>query len=503
MTMHMRGGMIRTRCTLLCSCLLLVTGFLGSLRAAEKPELTLLFPSGGQAGTTVDVTATGKFPTWPVEVWSDDDGISWSCGTDPGKLQANIAADAPPGVRWMRLHHADGASAARPFLVGSFPEASEAEPNDRVETALPIPELPRTLHGILNKNGDVDLYSVDLKQGELVAATVDSAKWLASPVDANVQFLDSRGFVISENIDHVGLDPYLEFQAPHDGRFLVRVFGFPATPNSTIAFGGGSNWVYRLRLDSKPSPFENTLHFERQAELAGEHIPLAEGEHSELETALAVALPAHLAGCISRPKQTDYIRFPAMAKRHYRMEVLAREFGSYLDPVLSILDASGKKLATADDVNKEPDPVLNWEAPADGDFTVAVSDFHRSGDEGYRYHLLIEERPASFSATVASELISVVVGKETDWVVNIEREHGFTPDIEISLAEPNEHLQCTSVVSTHGKDSASKVTLKLTGLKPFQGPVRFQATAQSENPTPQAIGAPNSLPLWLSVTAAP
>ena len=29
---------------------------------------------------------------------------------------------------------------------------------------------------------------------------------------------------------------------------MIRVFGFPSTPDSTIGFGGKENWVYRLSL---------------------------------------------------------------------------------------------------------------------------------------------------------------------------------------------------------------------------------------------------------------
>ena len=38
---------------------------------AADPVLSHLSPVGGQQGTTVSVTAAGKFAPWPVQVWVD------------------------------------------------------------------------------------------------------------------------------------------------------------------------------------------------------------------------------------------------------------------------------------------------------------------------------------------------------------------------------------------------------------------------------------------------
>ena len=229
------------------------------LTAADPPQLTLLFPAGGQVGTSVEVVASGKFPTWPVHIWSNCPEIEWSCLTEAGKLQAKISDTAQPGLKWIRLYDAAGACDVRPFLIGTDPQSNETEPNERVDTGNAIASLPATVYGILNKTADVDLMAVTLAANQSLVATIDSAKWIQSPADISLQILDSRGFVLAENLDHVGLDPYLEYQAPQAGKFFVRVFGFPATPNSTIAFSGGSDWIYRLRLSDQPQPFSSAL----------------------------------------------------------------------------------------------------------------------------------------------------------------------------------------------------------------------------------------------------
>lgn len=468
---------------------------------AADPELTRLYPSGGQAGTTVNVEATGKFPVWPLQIWSDSEAIEWTCLADSGKVQVKLGPNASPGLHWMRMHAPNGATIARPFLVGQAPELIETEPNDRVQEANAIASLPFTAQGILNKRGDVDLYAVTLADNGLLAATIDGNKWLLSPADVSMQVLDQRGFVLAENIDHVGLDPYLEFRTPKAGTYLVRVFGFPANPDSSIGFSGGSDWVYRLRLNSGSCPFDTAMDHLLQSELSAPATEVAIGQHVTAATAMSVALPAKLHGTIAEPKQANYIRFAAKAGVHYRARVLAREFGSPLDANISVLDSNAKALVQIDDIENNRDPILKWKAPADGEYLFSVVDFHRQGGSDYQYLATIEERPNDFDVNVAADLVSIVVGKETEVVVNVVRESEFAGLVSVTAFGLPASVQCTTEESKHGTDSAGKVTLKLKGTEPFQGPLELRATVVEPKPGHQTVRAVNGKPVWLSVKA--
>jgi hypothetical protein len=470
-----------------------------NLIAAEKPELTLLFPAGGQAGTKVDVAATGKFPTWPIQIWSDSEDIQWSCQAESGKLSAAIAAHIQPGLHWVRMYDAAGATDVRPFLVGSSPQQNEIEPNNSIDQALAIDTLPTTVFGVLNKSADVDLVQVTVKAGEWIVATVDSAKWLTSPADASLQILDSRGFVVIENLDHVGLDPYLQYQAPTSGKYFVRVFGFPATPDSTIAFSGGSNWVYRLRLDNQPQPLDSPLDIANRSLLAQEPLVVTASKHTAIDRAFDLSLPAHVAGTVAHPRESNYLRFTARAGTTYRLRLLARHFGSPLDGSLAVLDASGKELTRTDDVAQDRDPLLSWKAPADGQFLVSISDFHQQGGDGFRYRLWVEEQQPDFSVGLASDLISAKVGQETELVVTIARELGYAAAIDVNLAGLPKGSSCAKVVSQHGGDSEKKVTLKFTASEPFQGPITIVAQSVDEPSRERSAKVPANKPIWLSV----
>src|SRR5262245_25678734 len=97
---------------------------------AGKPKLDHLFPAGGGQGQVVTVTLSGSLNHWPVRVWSSGPGMTFEPGAEKGKLTARIAPDAVPGLRLIRVHDEEGASALRPFLIGTLPETEEKEPND-------------------------------------------------------------------------------------------------------------------------------------------------------------------------------------------------------------------------------------------------------------------------------------------------------------------------------------------------------------------------------------
>jgi len=217
-------------------CALAVAMLVGAIQqaAAAGPQVRSLLPSGGQRGTTVEVTAGGTFPTWPLQTWVDRPGVTIAPAADKGKLSVAIAGDAPCGLYWMRLFDAAGASAPLPFVVGTINEVLEQEPNNDPDKSQSVASAPVVVNGRLGANGDVDMFAIALRKGQTLVASLEAHETLGSPVDAVMQIVSPRGDVLAYNHDEHGLDPQIVFAAPADGSYLVRVFGFPATPNQTI-----------------------------------------------------------------------------------------------------------------------------------------------------------------------------------------------------------------------------------------------------------------------------
>src|SRR4030095_12161834 len=81
---------------------------------AAPPEVTALTPSGITRGQTAEIVASGNLPSWALKVWTDCPGLTIEAAADKGKLKVTAAADARPGLCWLRLMGTDGASAPRP-----------------------------------------------------------------------------------------------------------------------------------------------------------------------------------------------------------------------------------------------------------------------------------------------------------------------------------------------------------------------------------------------------
>ena len=227
---------------------LLVGGVLLAPLQAAPPTLSHLFPAGGQRGTKFTVTATGSF-TWPVKIWAP--GIEVTPQADSGKLDITIPADLPADRVWLRLFSAEGASASFPVQVGTLPEVVEKEPNNSPKTAQKLEGSSLLVNGVL-EGADVDSFAVELQAGQTLVAAVEANTALGSPMDAMLQIVSPRGFVLAENNDDLQLDPRLAFTAPQAGIYIARLFAFPSTPGTNIAYAGGANFVYRLTLTTGP-----------------------------------------------------------------------------------------------------------------------------------------------------------------------------------------------------------------------------------------------------------
>ncbi len=131
--------------------------------AAEPPAITRMFPPGGQVGTNVEVTLTGKPGDGNLQVWSDQQKLSVAFSEKNDKATIKIPADAARGIHWLRFYNESGATDLIPFFVGELPEAMDAEPNNDLAKAQKISAC--TVNGVLHQTGEVDLFAIGLGGG--------------------------------------------------------------------------------------------------------------------------------------------------------------------------------------------------------------------------------------------------------------------------------------------------------------------------------------------------
>lgn len=516
--------------------LLLATG----VAQAAPPKVNYLFPAGGQIGQSVEVTLSGEFPDWPVNIWSDHPGVAATAGSDKGKVTVQIASDARPSVAWLRFYSAAGASTLQPFILGTLAEIEEKEPNNAPSNPQQV-TAGTVINGRLQKGGDLDSFKVTLKQGETLVASLQTHTLLGSPVDSVLQVCELserkaladappqvEAYILQQEHDSVGLDPRLAFTAPKDGDYLVRIFGFPSEPNSTIGYSGADSYVYRLTLTTGPvvlatlpmaavgseSTKLNYVGYNLPSAGLASDIPALEGDQSpvdqrsvtathpealgfvqlarvestvlvaapdiSLEKPQPIPVPAVVTGQLSQPGSIHSFELEVKKGSKLHIAVEGSSLGFPWDPHLSVWDSAGKQLTEIDDARRERDPQLTFNPPADGKYRVVVRDLNRHGGLDFIYRLNIEQA-SDFSLTLSADNFVLPTDKPLEIPVTIDRRDGFAEPIHIRVAGLPEDVSCETVTSEAKGDSSKsvKLILKAEGDRAMlpDGPIRIEGVA--------------------------
>ena len=94
-----------------------------------------------------------------------------------------------------------------------------------------------------------------------------------------------------------------------------------------------------------------------------------------------------LLGVIHEAKNVDVFHVRATAGQTITAEVWSRQGHAPLDPLLVLCDSRGTILATEDDRLENRDPVLQWQAPGDGEYLLCLLDANDTGSAWHQYLL--------------------------------------------------------------------------------------------------------------------
>lgn len=508
----------------------------------EVPEVSAFSPAGGRRGTEVTVKLQGKVDPAAVTLWTSRPGIELAAAEAKDTVRLKVAPDAPLGVHYLRFHNAEGASALRPFVVSDIAELLEVEPNDTLDKAVPLMELPVTVNGVLEKSGAVDMYSVKLQRGQTLVAALTARQTLGSPMDGLLQVVDERGFVLEQNDDHQGFDARVVCTVPREGTYFVRTFAFPAAPDTSIRFSGGANYIYRLLVASGPfvdRVFPLALAAEQPgtAQPGGWNLPdgaaslmvppLTTGIHTighdgwvstarvlatsypiqiETEPGPSIAVPCAAAGRILRPGEVDSWKVAVAAGQKVRFTLTATHLGSPLDAVLRIADAEGTVIKEFDDAPLESaDLQVGHSTSQATEWIVSVTDRFAHGGPDYAYVLEMTDEVPSVALTVTADAFVVKAEAMLEIPVTVERRSGFAASLPISLQGLPEGVTAETVVSEPKGDSAKalKLIVKSTRKEAWSGPVQIVGRPEGAGEVTAALipaGSTDRLShLWLTV----
>ena len=427
-------------------------------------SLSRAFPNGGQQGTTVDVAFEGKDVPESATLMVEGAGIRGVGPFVKGAGKIEIAADAQPGVRQVRLTGAKSVTSPRPFAVGALPELPEKEPNNTAAQSQRLEQLPVTINGSLVTRPDLDLFTITLKQGECLVVAGESRS-LGAATNLLVRIRDPKGQELVSQMDYRTRDPLLGFTAPADGDYTVELSdvlnNYSGIDNSyvyrvTITKGAWIDSVFPpgaqrgattrvaftgWNLDGKPGPSrletdvavpqDAASRFPVTAGGAANRVSLQVGDApsvTEAEpptgvtaTPQVLSLPVTVNGTFGARGDVDTYQFSAKAGDRLRLDVDARELGSFADAILTVRDAAGKLLTTADDAEGTRDPRLLWTVPTEGTYKVVLRDV-ASGSRGgpeFFYRLTIAPPAPELRATTADPTLVLKPGQKLEVTVKV------------------------------------------------------------------------------------
>ncbi len=136
----------------------------------------------------------------------------------------------------------------------------------------------------------------------------------------------------------------------------------------------------------------------KQPVLGKEH--LSQRNRPKEEEEVRVAVPCTMNGQIG-PGEVNRYRFMANKGQHLVISAKARDLVPYVadgvpgwfQAVLKLYDADGNEVAYDDDFRFNPDPVIYYEVPEDGEYLLTINEALFRGRESFVYRITVSELP--------------------------------------------------------------------------------------------------------------
>lgn len=218
-------------------------GYAYRLSIGELPYLETIFPLGGQRGTENTIAVTGAN-------LDTVESIQVSIGTETQAGEQSLRVQTPSGL----------ATNPHPFAIGNWTEMVEIEPNSTTENANAV-TTPITLNGKIDKPGDVDWFSFEIEEPQLLVFEVEGNKMSSNldalltlygpgkPMEGSEEMANSeRGWetspaeqVLMVNDDAVsGADARIDWNFEVAGKYSVAI--------RDLNKQGGETYPYRLNI---------------------------------------------------------------------------------------------------------------------------------------------------------------------------------------------------------------------------------------------------------------
>lgn len=477
---------------------------------AQIPSINATAPQAVIPGQTLSVKIRGGNLTGATQIWSSFPAEATLAADVPdnGKNAAEVTfafkvpADAPVGVHGLRIANPTGISNLWLVMVDDLPSLAQVKPNA-------TPAQAQALTAPVGIDGNVDsltrnYYKITATAGQMLSFEV-VARRLGSPLDPMLRILDLQGRELAYSDDAPGLggDSRLTHTFKDAGEYIVEV--------RDIRFQGGGNFTYRLRIGDFPcvtTPYPLGIKKGGPAQLAfagsrldgaapvtvnipneaavswvnvGVKLPngtasgfgslsVGAGEEAlevepndEQAMATRVNLGASLNGRFDKPGDVDRYVFTAKAGQRFVFSGVTRQQGSPSDLFIRVLKADGAQVVAADDSGAN-EGSLDFNAPADGDYTLVVEELIKRGGPEFAYRINVEPFQAGFDLAASTDTLNVPLqGVSRVSVTAVRR--GYDGPIELALADAPANVASTGAVIGPGQTTAV-LTILNSGAAP-------------------------------------
>ncbi len=487
------------------------------------PAAASVFPQGAQPGAKLEAEILGEYlDRAEAIVPFDKDLTAEILDSSPTRLRIQISVSdrAAFGPHYFRVVTPRGASGPLLFRVGDRKRALDTEPNTTLGQAQRV-ELPVTIDGRLNVDGDFDFYRFEAKAGQTWTFDLRAAR-NGNGLDAALVLLTAAGVKLAHNEDHFVWDPFFTHTFSETGEYIAVVQPTHRSNDPNFAYELDVRQVPQLQtiapLSFRPgATAEATIH---GAGFGGTNPSLVAphgitGEITALKDAavsLRLNVPATAPGgmheltLISAGGRSNPVRFfvdstpvwsgtgalhPPVAVTgiiRYRaperfafhaakdqtlvFEVRSNRFGAPTDPLIRILDAKGKAIASNDDFTfavadfYNKDPRLMHTFQQEGEYTLELRNLVNTAGENFPYQLRVTPPVPHFELAMTTERPYVYPGKDSKWKVTAARRDGHKDAIPVTVAGLPEGITAEPVTIEPGRNEVDVILKADAAAKP-------------------------------------
>lgn len=422
------------------------------------PTINNISVPGIQIGATVQITITGTDLTpapklvasFPISAQKAVEG------SDNSKAIIELtAANAQPGIHWIRIASDKGISNALSLGVDNLTQIPFTESIDA---------LPVALAGDLS-GGNILKTTFVGKASESIVVDVEGRR-IGSNIRPVLRLLNAEGVQIGFSAPQPELhgDARISttiptdgtytlemhdilYKGPGPGRFRLKIgnlsFADLAFPIGVQTGRTASVKYGRTNIDSvvdisSASDTISSLPLPTTGHSTGSRPRVIFSNHAEYvenDNATDVpAAPVGINGRLSKNGETDSFKVLAKPGSKLRLDVVARRAGSPVDGVLVVKAANGAQIGQNDDRPGLSDPGIDITVPGDSEFiTVTLNDLLRRGGEDFIYRIEVQDiSQPQFAATIAQDRLQIPAGSTQTVIVNIARQ-GYNGDVDLEF----------------------------------------------------------------------